>query len=89
VVVIAVYMPGSSVDSFVRKEARAAAIRTGAGYVPVSALNGGRAGAVVAKTGVIPDPAVVVVRKPDVVSAVLGVSDRETIAQAVANAKRR
>ena len=87
VVVMAVYMPGSSVDALVRREARAGAIASGAGYVPVSALNDRTAGALVAKTGVLPDPAVVVVRRPGVVTATLGVSDRETVEQAVAEAR--
>ena len=47
----------------------------------------GHSGALVAKTGVLPDPAVVVVRRPGVVTATLGVSDRETVEQAVAEAK--
>jgi hypothetical protein len=88
VVVLVVYMPGSSVDTLVRKEARAAAIRSGAGYVPVNALNGRIAGQLVAKTGVLPDPAVVVVRRPGVVATTLGAADRETVAQAVVEAKR-
>ena len=88
VVVLVVYLPGSSVDELVRKEARAGAIRSGAGYVPVSATNGRVAGQVVAKTGVLPDPAVVIVRRPGVVATTLGITDRETVAQAVAQAKR-
>jgi hypothetical protein len=88
VVVLVVYMPGSSVDALVRKEARAGAIRSGAGYVPVNALNSRVAGQLVAKTGVLPDPAVVVVRRPGVVATTLGATDRETVAQAVAEARR-
>jgi hypothetical protein len=88
VVVLLVYMPGSGVDALVRKEARAGAIASRAGYVPVSALNNAVAGQVVAKTGVLPDPAVVVIRRPGVVVATLGVTDRETVAHAVAQAKK-
>jgi hypothetical protein len=88
VVVLVVYMPGSSVDAVVRKEARAGAIASGAGYVPVSALNGAIAGQRVAKTGVRRDPAVVVVKRRGGVSSTLGVTDRETVAQAVAQAKK-
>jgi hypothetical protein len=88
VVVLVVYMPGSGVDALVRKEARAGAIASGAGYVPVSALNNLVAGQVVAKTGVLPDPAVLVVKRPGIVAATLGVTDRETVAHAVAQAKR-
>jgi hypothetical protein len=41
-----------------------------------------------AKTGVLPDPAVIVLERPGVVRATLGVTDRVTVAQAVAQARR-
>jgi hypothetical protein len=88
VVVLAVYMPGSAVDAVVRGEARAAAIATRAGYVPVNALNERTAGQLLAKTGVLPDPSVVVVRRPGLVTATLGVADRATVVQAVVEARR-
>jgi hypothetical protein len=88
VVVLVVYMPGAAVDAVVRREARAGAVESGAGFVPVSALNDRRATQVVAKTGVLPDPAIVILRRPGTVAATLGVTDRETVVQAVAQAKR-
>lgn len=88
VVVLAVYMPGAYVDAVVRREARAAAISAGAGYVPISALSERLVRPVVAKTGVLPDPAVVIVKRPGLVTATLSVADRDTIAQAVVQAKR-
>ena len=88
VVVVAVFMPGAAVDAFVRAEARAAAARTRAGFVPVSALNERLLRTLLARTGVLPDPAVVVVKRPGVVVATLSVIDRDTIAQAVAQARR-
>jgi hypothetical protein len=88
VVVLVVYMPGAAVDAIVRKEARAGAIAAGAGYVPVSALNKPRATQVVAKTGVLPDPAIVILRRPGIVTTTLGVTDRETVAQAVVQARK-
>jgi len=88
VVVVAIYMPGAAVDAVVRAEARAAAARSRAGYVPISALNERLVGSVVAKTGVLPDPAVLVIKRPGVVTATLSVTDRETIAQGVAQARR-
>jgi hypothetical protein len=87
VVVLVVYMPGASVDAVVRKEARAGAAATGAGFVQVSALNNALATEVLAKTGVLPEPAVLVLRRPGVVVATLGVTDRQTVVQAVAQAK--
>ena len=87
VVVVAVYLPGASVDAFVRREARAGA-RGRAGFVAVSALSERLVRPLVAKTGVLPDPAVLVLRRPGVVTASLGVTDRQTVAQAVAQARR-
>lgn len=86
--VVAVYMPGASVDAVVRREARAAAIWARAGYVPISALSERLVRPLVAKTGVLPDPAVVIVKRPGLVTATLSVADRNTIAQAVVQAKR-
>ncbi len=88
VVVVAVYMPGAGVDSFVRGEAKAGARTARAGYVAVSALSERLVRPLVAKTGVLPAPAVVVLRRPGVVIATLSVTDRQTVVQAVAQARR-
>ena len=88
VVVVSVSMPGAAVDAVVRKEARAAARATRAAFVPVSALNERAVSGLMAKTGVLPDPAVVVVKRPGVVVATFSVTDAGTIAQAVAGARR-
>jgi hypothetical protein len=89
VVVVAVYVPGASVDAYVRGEARAAAKMSRAGYVGVSASSEAALGRLVSKTGVLPDPAVVVIKRPGTVTATLSVADRETIAQAVLQARTR
>jgi hypothetical protein len=88
VVVVVVYMPGASVDAVVRREAKAGARAARAGHVAVSALSEPLVRPLVAKTGVLPDPAVVVLERPGVVVATLSVTDRETVAQAVAQARR-
>jgi hypothetical protein len=88
VVVVAVYVPQASVDAVVRSEARAAAIATRAGFVALSATSERLMRPLVAKTGVLPAPAVLVLRRPDVVVTTLSVTDRETVAQAVAQARR-
>jgi len=88
VAIVAVYMPGAAVDATVRREARAAAVKSRAGYVALSALNERVAGSLLAKTGVLPAPAVLVIKRSGVVTATLGVVDRETIEQAVAQARR-
>lgn len=87
VVVVAVYVPGAAVDSFVRREARAGARMATAAFVPVSASSGNALDKIVAKTGVLPAPAVVIYKRPGVVVSTLGVADRETVAAAVAQAK--
>lgn len=88
VAVVAVYMPRAAVDAAVRTEARAAAIKSRAGYVAISALNERVVRSLIAKTGVLPAPAVLVVKRSGVVTATLSVADRDTIAQAVAQARR-
>jgi hypothetical protein len=88
VVVVSVSMPGAPVDAVVRGEARSAAKAARAGFVPVSALNERAVAGLVAKAGILPDPAVVVVKRPGVVAATFSVTDAGTIAQAVAEARR-
>jgi hypothetical protein len=88
VTVVAVYMPGAAVDAAVRREARAGAVKSRAGYVALSALSERLVQSLVAKTGVLPAPAVLVIKRPGVVTATLSVADRVTIAQAVAQARR-
>jgi hypothetical protein len=88
IVVVSVSMPGAAVDAQVRSEARAAAKASRAGFVRLSALNDRAMAQLMAKTGVLPDPAVVVVKRPGTVVAMFSVADAGTIAQAVAEARR-
>lgn len=88
VVVVVVYTPGGAVDAVVRAEAKAGAKASRAGLVEVSALSERLVQPIVAKTGVLPNPAVLVLRRPGKVIATLGVTDRETVAHAVAHARR-
>jgi hypothetical protein len=88
VVVVVVYTPGATVDSYVRAQASAGARASRAGLVQLSALSERLVEPLVAKTGLLPSPAVVVLKRPGVVAAKLSVTDRETIAQAVAQARR-
>ena len=89
VVVVSVSIPGAAVDAVVRKEARSAAKASHAAFVRLSASNEHAVSALVAKTGVLPDPAVVIVKRPGVAVATFSVTDAGTIAQAVAEARRR
>lgn len=88
VVVVVVYTPRASVDAVLRAEARAGARASGAGLVQMSALSERLVEPLIAKTGVLPSPAVVVVKRPGVVTAKLSVTDSQTVAQAVAQARR-
>ena len=88
VVVVSVSIPGAAVDAVVRREARAAAATTHAKFVQLSAANEGAMEALLAKTGVLPAPAVVIVKRPGVVETVFSVTDAATIQQAVTQARR-
>ena len=86
---MSVSIPGAAVDAQVRSEARAAAKLGRAAFVPLSALNETAMSGLMAKTGVLPDPAVVIVKRPGTVVSTFSVADAGTIAQAIAEARRR
>lgn len=88
VVVVTVYVPGAAVDAVVKREARAGAQRSKAAFVAIRASSEGALQRLIAKTGILPAPAVLVIRRPGVVTATLGVTDRETVAQAVVQARQ-
>ncbi|MCS7007942.1 MAG: hypothetical protein RMM28_04020 [Thermoleophilia bacterium] len=88
VVVVSLYVPGADVDSLVRKEARAGAATAGAAYVAIPATSSRLVAPLVAKAGVLPSPAVLVIRRPGRVEATFGVTDRAVVAQAALQAKR-
>jgi len=55
--------------------------------VPLDVLRQGQAGPLVRQFGVLPDPAVLVYRRPgDLVARFDGFADRDTVAQAAADA---
>jgi hypothetical protein len=89
VVVVSVSVPGAAVDAVVRREARMAATASRAKLVTLSAANERAMSGLVAKTGVLPAPAVVVVKRPGVVVATFSVTDAASISQAVAQARQR
>jgi hypothetical protein len=88
VVVVSVSVPGAAVDRVVKNEARAAAKSAHAGFVALSTANERAMSGLVAKTGVLAAPAVVIVKRPGVVTATFSVTDAGTIAQAVAQSRR-
>ena len=87
VVVVSLVVPGSRVDELAAGEAKAGAKLGGAGYLSLNVLNEGVAHAVLAKLGAVKEPSLLVLKRSgEVVLALEGFVDRETVAQAAANA---
>ena len=87
VVVVTLFDPQARVDGITLAEASAAAAVSRAGFVPLNVLDQHEAGPLVRELGVLPDPAVLVYRRPGkLVARFDGFADRDTVAQAVANA---
>jgi len=87
VIVVALYDPQSRVDGISLAEARAGAAAAQVGFVPLDVLAPAQAGPLAKLLGVLPDPAVLVYRRPgDLVGRFDGFADRDTVAQAATNA---
>jgi hypothetical protein len=87
VVVVALYDPQARIDGISLAEAQAGAAVAGAGFVPLNVLDTQQAGPLMKLLGVLPDPAVLVYRRPgDLAARFDGFADRDTVAQAVTNA---
>jgi hypothetical protein len=87
VVVVSLVVPGSHVDELAAGEAKAGAKLGGAGYLELNVLNERVAHAVLAKLGAVKEPSLLVLKRSgEVVLALEGFVDRETVAQAAANA---
>jgi hypothetical protein len=87
VVVISLVVPGARIDELAAAEAEAGAKLSGAGFLALNVLNEGVARALLAKLDSVQDPSVLVVRRSgDVAVELTGFADRETVAQAAANA---
>jgi hypothetical protein len=85
-VVVSLYDPQARVDQISLAEASAGAKAAHAAFVPLNVLGQREAGPLVRQLGVLPDPAVLVYRRPgDLVARFDGFADRDTVAQAVAN----
>jgi hypothetical protein len=86
-VVAVLYNPQSEVDGIAVAEARAGAALAGAGFVALNVLSQRDVGKLTEQLGLLPDPAVLVFRRPAHVAVRLdGFSDKETVAQAAQNA---
>ena len=87
VVVVSLFDPQARVDRISLAEASAGAKAAHAGFVPLDVLRQRLAGPLLRQLGVLPDPAVLVYRRPgDIVARFDGFADRDTVAQAAANA---
>jgi hypothetical protein len=87
VVVVSLVVPGSHVDELAAGEAKAGAKLGGAGYLALNVLNERVAHAVLTKLDGLKEPSLLVLtRSGAVVLALEGFVDRETVAQAAANA---
>ena len=88
VVVVVFYSPESDVDGAAVAEARAAALDMNAGFVPVDVTDEKQVTAIAIGYEVTGSPTVLVIsRGPELRSEFTGIVDRETVAQAVRNAR--
>lgn len=89
VVVVSLFTPGSNVDTLARAEARSGAEAAGAGFVELNVLGEPRVARLAQRFDLLGTPAVLVLRRgPELRTALGGYADRETVAQAAANAAR-
>lgn len=87
IVVVSLTIPGARVDELGAAEAESGARLSGAGFLALNVLNESVARAVLAKLGGSVNASVLVLKRSgEVALALSGFADRETIAQAVANA---
>ena len=87
VVVVSLVVPGSPIDELAAGEAKAGAKLGGAGYLALNVLNERVAHAVLTKLEGQKQPSVLVFKRSgEVALALEGFVDRETVAQAAANA---
>jgi hypothetical protein len=86
VVVVALFDPGAAIDGTALREASAGAQLAGTAFVPVDVTTN-EVDSLNLRYGAIQDPAVLVLRPPgDLVVRIDGFADRDTVAQAAANA---
>ena len=87
VLVVSLVVPGARVDQLAAAEAQAGAKLGGAGYLALNVLNEDVARALLSRLDVVEDPSVLVLKRSgEVAFELAGFVDRETVAQAAANA---
>ena len=86
-VVVSLYDPYSQVDAISFAEAKAGAALAQVGFVPLNVLSQAQVGKLTERLGLLPDPGVLVYVRPGrLVVKIGGFADKETVAQAAANA---
>jgi outer membrane biosynthesis protein TonB len=89
VTVVALYDPAAAIDQMALAEARAGAAEVKAGFLAFSIRNEPKVRPLAQLLGVLKSPSVLVYERPNTLFVRLdGFSDRETVAQAAANARR-
>jgi outer membrane biosynthesis protein TonB len=89
VVVVGLYDPEAAVDKIALAEARAGAAAAGAGFVALNVFAEAQSRPLIELLGTLENPSILVYRRPHALFARIGgFADRETVAQAAANARR-
>jgi hypothetical protein len=89
VTVVALYDPNAAIDTMALAEARAGAAEVKAGFLAISIRNERQVRPLAQLLGVLGNPSVLVYERPSTLFVRIdGFSDRETVAQAAANAQR-
>ena len=87
VLVVSLVVPGARVDELAAAEAQAGAKLGGAGFLALNVLNEDVARALLSKLDLVEDPSLLVLKRSGEVALELtGFVDRQTVAQAAANA---
>ena len=88
IVVVGLYDPEAAVDEIALAEARAGAAAAGAGFVALNVFAEAQSRPLLELLGTLENPSVLVYRRPNALFARIGgFADRETVAQAAANAR--
>jgi hypothetical protein len=88
VVVVAIVSPNSDVDEVALSEAKAGAEKANAAFVQVNAYQQSQIGPLASKVQITSNPAILVMKRPtEVTIQIAGFADRESIAQAVDDAR--
>ncbi|HEV2712480.1 MAG TPA: hypothetical protein VGU26_05220 [Gaiellaceae bacterium] len=89
VTVVALYDPKAAIDGMALAEARAGAASVNAGFLALSIRNEPQVRPLAQLLGVLESPSILVYERPNTLFVRLnGFSDRQTVAQAAANARR-